>query len=150
MKTLSSILVDFLEDSHAHAGLVDVLGNVPAKMRNAPIEGLPYTLWQLLEHIRLAQRDILDYMTDSDYVAGEFPDDYWPGQEAKMDWNRSVRNYQRDLRKIKQLVSQVDPLEELPFGEKGHTFLREVLILGAHLSYHTGQMVAILKMKGFW
>ncbi len=147
---LQFTLIKLLEHSQAHLNLADVLLQIPRQIRNAPIKGLPYTLWELLEHVRLSQKDILNYMIDPNYSPGNFPDDYWPIRGARMHWDRTVKGYLSDLKKIKKVAAKNNLLDSLPFGEKRHTYLREILILIDHLAYHLGQMVVILRLHGYW
>jgi uncharacterized damage-inducible protein DinB len=140
-------LLRLLEGGDAHLTIEEILEKVPAKARNAPIEGLPYSIWELLEHIRICQKDILDYMTDPNYTPGEFPQDYWPKPDSRMNWSQTVKGYREDLKQMKALLKKVNPLDQLPYGEKGHTYLREVLILAEHLSYHLGQMMILARLS---
>ncbi len=149
-KVLKTHILNLLDGRLAHVDIETVLEQVPNSLKNKRIEGIPYTLWQLIEHIRLAQRDILDYMIDPKYVPGNFPDDYWPKANAKVQWEQTVEEYRKDREQIRSLIKKVDLLQPLPYGEEGHDYLREILILADHTSYHLGQLVVILRLQGVW
>jgi len=147
---LKKHLLNALKNGSAHASFGKVLEKVPSHFRNVRVEGFPYSVWELLEHIRLAQNDILNYMVDPNYSPGLFPDDYWPKPGSRMHWDKTIREYSKDLEKIKKLVKDVDLLESIPCGKRGHTYLREILILVDHVSYHLGEIVLILRFNGWW
>ena len=125
----------------------DAYGQVP--------DGLPYSLWQLLEHMRRSQRDILDYCREPGYTAGAWPEDYWPADPApdtQMAWADSVIAFRRDLSAMVALVenTDIDLLAEIPHASNGHTFLREALLVADHNAYHVGQMIAVRRLLGLW
>jgi len=150
MDKLNKHILSLLNGGEAHAGFETILEKIPENLRNSKVKEAPHTLWELLEHIRLAQQDILDYMIDPEYKAKPFPEGYWPEPKAPMHWDKTVKEYQKDLKKIKTLIKNVDLLDQLPYGERGHTYLREMLILADHQSYHSGQMVTILRLAKAW
>ena len=143
-------LVDLLRMEGAHLEFDSAVAGFPAKLLGTKPHGAPHTAWQLLEHMRLAQEDILDFSRNPQYQEKRFPDDYWPATEAPPDraaWDRSIELFQRDLEEMKKLVA--DPKQDLtariPHGD-GQTLLREALLVADHNSYHLGQLVFLRKM----
>ena len=119
-------------------------------MRGAKPQGAPHTAWQLLEHMRLAQEDILDFSRNPQYREKKFPDDYWPANEVPPGddaWGKSILQFQKDLKEMQDLVADTkhDLLAKLPHGS-GQTLLREALVLADHTSYHLGQLVFLRKI----
>jgi uncharacterized damage-inducible protein DinB len=153
-RALREQLVQFLRGGQAHAELSAVLDNFPAAARGAKPKGAAHTAWQQLEHIRLALEDLLEFSTNSKYVAKKWPDEYWPKDEAPPNaeaWNAAVKGVKKTLADFEKLVH--DPESNLyatiPWGE-GQTLLREVLLAGQHTSYHLGQIVSLRKELGAW
>jgi hypothetical protein len=147
-------LVKFLRGGEAHADLKTVLDDFPVNARGVVPKGTQYSAWQLLEHIRIALHDLLDFSTNSHYVAMEWPKDYWPKEAAPRDdaaWDASVRAVKKDMAEFEKLVG--DPESNLyatiPWGD-GQTLLREVLLAGQHTSYHLGQLVLLRRLLGAW
>ena len=125
---------------------------------NAPIiishTGFAHSPWELLEHLRLAQRDLLDFCRDSGYKAPKWPDDYWPASAAPPDdatWDRSVKAFVADREELKALVSDasLDLTAKIPHGT-GQTYLRSILLVADHNAYHVGQLVAVRQQLGAW
>ncbi|GAB4225736.1 MAG: DinB family protein [Chlamydiales bacterium] len=143
-------LLQLLNGGESHINVYSVVKAVPEELWNLPIVGLPNTLVGILEHIRLAQADILDYLTNENYTEKSFPDDYWPSDQTKCNWKTSFKHYQKDLKILKAMIKTNDLFAQIPHGEKGHTLFREILILSDHTAYHLGQMVVILRLKGAW
>jgi uncharacterized damage-inducible protein DinB len=134
----------------AHLAFDEAVRDFPAEMRGAKPGGVPHSAWDLLEHMRLAQEDILDFSRNSEYKDRAFPDDYWPAAAAPpndLAWESSVRQFQRDLREMQALVADpaTDLLARIPHGQ-GQTFLREALLVADHNAYHLGQLVFLRKM----
>jgi len=149
-------VIDALTSGHAHAALEDIVKDFPAGLRGAVPTGAPYSAWQLLEHIRLAQEDILAFSRNHDgtYKAPKWPDDYWPSAPeppSAKAWDASVKAIQKDREAMAALVA--DPKQDLftpfPWGE-GQTLLREALLIVDHNSYHLGQMVVVRRLLGAW
>ena len=143
-------LVELLRMEGAHLSFDDAVADFPIKLRGVKPNGAPHTPWQLLEHLRIAQWDILDFSRNPDYQEMKWPDDYWPKTEAPPDsaaWDKSVEQFRRDLKAMEELVS--DPASDLnariPHGT-GQTLLREVLLVADHNSYHLGQLVFVRKI----
>jgi DinB superfamily len=138
----------------AHVDWKSALAGVPAKARGAKSKGAPYSVWELLEHARLAQRDILEFCRNPKYVAPEWPSGYWPKTPAPPSataWDKSVREFFRDLKEMQDMVA--DPATDLyapiPWGD-GQTILREALLLADHNAYHLGQIVLMRRLVGAW
>ena len=143
-------LLDLLRMKGAHMNFDEAVAGFPVALRGAKPKDAPHTPWQLLEHLRLAQWDILDFSRNPKYEEKKFPDDYWPKTEAPPDdeaWDRSVAQFQRDLKAMEKLLSdpKVDLTERIGHG-KGQTLLREALLVADHNSYHLGQFVFLRKM----
>jgi uncharacterized damage-inducible protein DinB len=148
-------LVSLLLGRGAHVDTFAAIEGVPERLRGEPIQGSSHTIWQLLEHMRLTQADILDYMTNPGYVEPVWPGDYWPDKAVPPSneaWTRSVGGLREDLEKVTQIAldPKGDLLAQIPHGERGHTPLREILILSDHNAYHTGQIVLLRKLAGAW
>ena len=153
-RVLREQLVAFLRGGQAHADLHAVLDDFPKELRGAKPQGSPYSAWQLLEHIRLALDDLLEFSTDSHYVTKQWPEDYWPKEEAPATgaaWDASVKALRKGMADFEKLVG--DPESNLyatiPWGD-GQTLLREVLLAGQHTSYHVGQLVLLRRQLGAW
>jgi uncharacterized damage-inducible protein DinB len=138
----------------AHASLDRVVDGVPQARWSASAAGLPYTLWQLLEHIRLAQHDILDFCRNPGYAELRWPDDYWPPAGATPspdEVSASIAALREDREALAALAldSRIDLFARIPHGT-GQTYLRELLLAADHTSYHLGQMVAVRRALGAW
>jgi DinB superfamily len=132
----------------------DAVADFPLKHINRRPANVVYTPWHLLEHIRLAQRDILDYMTKPDYREPTWPDDYWPPREAKADvkaWKKTLTGFRRDLAALEKIAAdpRTDLSARLPYG-RPHTFLRELLIVADHNAYHIGEFAILRQVMGTW
>jgi uncharacterized damage-inducible protein DinB len=143
-----------LDWGEAHAGFDRATSGIPPELCGVQPEGLPYSPWQLLEHLRLAQRDILDFCRDPDYTQPEWPDDYWPPTPAPPsadEWERSVEAFRGDRDTLRRLASDpdLDLAAEIPHGE-GQTYLRELLLVADHNAYHLGELVVVRRLLGIW
>jgi hypothetical protein len=152
--SLRKQLVELLKGGEAHIGIADALADFPTEKRAAAAPGLQHTAWQLLEHIRIAQWDILEFSRNPKHVSPSFPDGYWPKTAAAPDdagWKKSVQAVQDDLRAMIELVSDssLDLHAPFPWGD-GQTLLREALLLADHNAYHGGQMVDLRRVLGIW
>jgi uncharacterized damage-inducible protein DinB len=153
-KALREQLVKQLDEGRAHASWRDALADMPADKQGAKPEGSPHTAWQLLEHMRIAQWDILEFSRNPKHVSPQFPDGYWPSTEAPPSadaWEKSAKAFARDLEGLKKLVSdpRIDLFERIAHGN-GQTILREALLTADHNAYHLGQLVVLRKMLGAW
>jgi uncharacterized damage-inducible protein DinB len=150
---LRAILIRLLDWREAHANFEAAVKDVPADMRGRVPKGAEHSLWQMLEHIRVAQHDILDFSVNPAYTEKKWPDDYWPSSAAPPSaeaWDDSLAAYERDLMALRNLVrNQADLFATIPHGT-GQTYLREVLLIADHTSYHVGQMVLVRRLLGIW
>src|SRR5258708_4158455 len=140
-------LVYLLSDGGAHVDFDTAIARFPAAHRGTRINGAPHTAWQLLEHLRIAQWDILEFSRDPTHVSPKFPDGYWPRTDAPPStraWNESVREFRRDLRAMIRLVShpKTDLFRPIPHGE-GQTILPQALLVADHNASHMGHLVLL-------
>lgn len=146
-------LQKFLASPDAHPDFTKALADVPSGERGVVPEGLPYSLWQLAEHTRLAQADILEFCRSSSYREKKFPEDYWPKAAAPTDaeWKECLAGFKADLAALRQMAADdsVDLSAKIPHGD-GQTYLREILLVIDHNSYHIGQMVLVRRLLGIW
>jgi hypothetical protein len=147
-------LVYFLKGGGAHVHFEDALNGFPVRKRGVFVQGLPHTGWQLLEHARIAQWDILEFSRDAKHVSPDFPGGYWPKTPvppSNAAWEKSVRAFRRDLRQFAQLVEnpRTDLYAKIPHSH-GQTVLREVLLAADHNAYHLGQLVDLRRALGAW
>lgn len=153
-KALREQLAKLLDGGKTHAGWRDVLADMPPQLRGVKPEGAPHTLWQLLEHMRIAQWDILEFSRNPKHVSPQFPEGYWPATEAPPDsaaWQKSVESFGRDLAEIRKLVtdSRTNLFKRIAHGQ-GQTILREALLAADHNAYHLGQIALMRKALGAW
>ncbi|MGC1415174.1 MAG: DinB family protein [Candidatus Acidiferrum sp.] len=147
-------VVYLLKGGGAHVHFMDALDGFTAGKRGIFANGLPHTGWQLLEHVRLAQWDILEFSRNPKHVSPNFPDGYWPKVPIPPNekaWDDSVAMFQRDLQDMVRLVQSArnDLFAKIPHGQ-GQTILREALLLADHNSYHLGQLVDLRRSLGEW
>ena len=138
----------------AHAGFDAVVDGVPPELRGMRPAGLPHSPWELLEHLRLTQRDILDFCRDPGYAAPDWPADYWPASPEPPSpgaWDASAAAFRADREALTQLALGPEPalLERIPHGS-GQTYLRELLLVADHNAYHLGQLVLVRRLLGAW
>ena len=147
-KALREHLIELLDARSAHIDVESALDGFPLDRINAKVPGSPHTAWQLLEHIRIAQWDILDFSVNAGYKEMSWPDDYWPKAEAaEDDWRRSVEQVLGDLQKMRDLVADPanDLFKKLDHGQ-GQTLLREAMLVADHNAYHIGQIVLLRRI----
>jgi len=147
-------LIYILKGGGAHAKFEEVMGDFPAKLRGKTVSGLPYSAWMLVEHMRVAQWDILEFSRNRKHVSPEWPAGYWPAGDAPPSaaaWAGSIRRFQKDLKAMQALVAnpKTDLYAPLPWGD-GQTVLREALLVGDHNAYHLGQLVTLRRLLGAW
>jgi len=147
-------LLEILAGGSAHAKFDDVVKGFPARLRGAKPSKFPHSPWMLLEHLRLAQWDILEFSRNAKHVSPEWPGGYWPKTEASPNvaaWNKSVQQFRRDLRAMQNLVAnrRTDLFARIAWGD-GQTILREALLLADHNAYHIAQLVDLRRMLGVW
>lgn len=153
-QSLRKHLVELLKGGNAHISFADGLKDFPADKRGAFAPGLPHTGWQLLDHARIAQWDILEFSRNPKHLSPEFPEGYWPQTPLPGDaaaWDKSVKAFQRDLQAMIVLVSnpRADLYAPFPWGD-GQTLLREALVLADHNAYHLGQLVDLRRALKIW
>jgi DinB superfamily len=147
-------LIDLLKGGAAHVSFADAVQDFPVNKRGTFAQSLPHTGWQLLEHLRIAQWDILEFSRNPKHVSPGFPEGYWPktpGPPSEADWDKSVQSFERDLREMIELVKnpRTDLYAKIQHGE-GQTMLREALVLADHNAYHLGQLVDVRRALGLW
>ena len=148
-------LIFLLEGGNAHDDFESAIANIPKAFYGKEVKGLPYTLWRLLQHMQLSQKDILDYIQNPDYQERIWPDEYWPQEKAPpkaTSWNKKVSEFREDLEALKALVKnpKTKLLEPIPHIPNGPTILREILLVVDHNSYHIGQIILLRGMLGIW
>jgi hypothetical protein len=153
-QVLREHLVYLLKGGGAHVHFMDAIDGFPEAKRGAFVTGLPHTGWQLLEHARIAQWDILEFSRNPKHVSPGFPEGYWPKTPVPADegaWAKSVEAFQRDLQEMVELVlsPKTNLHAKIPHGED-QTVLREALLLADHNSYHLGQLVDLRRALGAW
>jgi hypothetical protein len=151
-KSLRDHLLYLLKGGGAHIGFDDAMGDWTLQLAGVIVANFPHTAWMLLEHMRLAQWDILDFSRDSKHVSPPWPEGYWPASATPPDekaWTASMSAFKKDLRTMERLVSdrRVDLYAPIPWGD-GQTILREALLLADHNAYHLGQLVMLRKSIG--
>jgi uncharacterized damage-inducible protein DinB len=147
-------LVELLKGGHAHVNFKDAVNSLEPKNRNVRPEGNLHSVWELLEHIRIGQEDILRYTLDPNWKSPKWPDEYWPKDEGKISdemWHNSIKKFDADLNELIDLTknSKIDVTSEIPHGE-GRTYLREIMMAANHNSYHVGQIVSVRKLLDDW
>ena len=151
-KALREHLLYLLKGDGAHANFEAAVKDIPANLQGKTPKGADHSPWQVLEHLRIAQWDILEFIRNPKHVSPDFPDGYWPSAEAPPNekaWDESADAFRADLRAMEGLVNNrsTDLLAPIPHGH-GKTVLREVLLLADHTSYHLGQLVLLRRLLG--
>ncbi len=153
-QSLREHLVYLLGGGGAHLDFDSAVADLPASKRGLRPSGLPYSAWELLEHMRIAQWDILEFSRNPKHVSPEWSAGYWPRTAAPPDsaaWDKSVAAFRADLTAMRQLVEdeKTDLFARIPHGE-GQTILREALLVADHNAYHLGQLVSVRRLLGAW
>ena len=153
-KALREHVLYLLDGGGAHAKFDEVVADIPPKLLGQKPAGLPHSLWMLLEHLRIAQRDILEFSRNPKHASPKWPEGYWPKTEAPPSpaaWNASVKKFRQDLKAMQDLVKdpKTDLFAKIPWGD-GQTVLREALLLADHNAYHLGQMLDVRRLLGAW
>jgi len=153
-QSLRDHVISLLKGEGAHAKFEDIIDDFPANLRGQKVPNLPHTAWMLLEHLRIAQWDILEFSRNAKHKSPDWPSGYWPKEEAPPStaaWDKSVREFQSDLKEMQNLVG--NPKSDLnapfPWGD-GQTLLREALLLADHNSHHLGQLIMLRRLLGAW
>lgn len=145
-------LLYLLNGGGAHIDFDAAMGDWPVQVAGTKVANFPHTAWMLLEHMRIAQWDILEFSRNSKHVSPKWPEGYWPASEAPPDekaWTASMAAFKKDLRTMERLVAnpKVDLYARIPWGD-GQTILREALLVADHNAYHLGQLVMLRKSIG--
>jgi hypothetical protein len=153
-KSLREHVVYLLTGGGAHATFDDAVKSLPEKVRGVRPQGLPHSAWMLLEHLRLAQWDILEFSRNPKYKAPKWPEDYWPKKEAPAStaaWDKSIRQFRDDLKAMQDLVEnpKTDLYAPVPWGD-GQTILREALLVADHNAYHVAQLIDVRRLLREW
>ena len=153
-KALRQHVLELLRGGGAHAKFEEIVAGVPPEVLGRKPAGLPHSLWMLLEHLRIAQWDILEFCRNPKHVSPKWPEGYWPETEAPPSasaWNTSVKKVKQDSKAMQELVEdpKTDLLANIPWGD-GQTVLREALLVADHNAYHLGQMLDARRLLGAW
>jgi hypothetical protein len=153
-QSLRQHLVELLGGGGAHAKFEDVVKGFPAELHGKKPADLPHSPWMLLEHLRIAQHDILEFSRNAGHVSPPWPAGYWPAVEAPPNpaaWNASIRQFRKDLQAMLDLVAnpKTDLFAKIPWGD-GQTILREALLVADHNAYHLAQLVDVRRAIGAW
>jgi hypothetical protein len=154
INTLRHQLAKYLETSEAHASWRDAFAEMPPELRGAKVPGSPHTAWQMLEHLRIAQWDIVGFSRDPKHVSPDFPSGYWPSSPTPPDdtaWDASVRAFHDSTEEMRKLIldPKTDLFAKIPHSD-GKTILREALLLIDHNAYHLGQLVLLRRLLDAW
>jgi uncharacterized damage-inducible protein DinB len=153
-QALREHLLYLLQGGGAHLDFEAAVADLPAELRGARAAGAPHTAWRLIEHMRIAQWDILEFSRNPKHVSPSFPDGYWPKGDAPPNeeaWDRSLTAFRSDLKAMQDLVANpsTDLFARITHGE-GQTILREALLVADHNAYHLGQLVMLRRVLGAW
>jgi hypothetical protein len=147
-------LLDLLTGSNAHADFDAAIKDLPAEFHGKRPQGADHSPWELLEHLRIAQLDILEFSRDAKHKSPDWPSGYWPSSPNPPDekaWNQSVRAFRKDLKAFCDLITDpaTDLYAKIPHGD-GQTILREALLIADHNAYHVGQLILVRRLLGCW
>ncbi len=153
-KILRQHLLELLKGGGAHVKFEEAVAGIPVRLRGQKARGVPHTAWMLLEHMRIAQWDILEFSRNPKHVSPEFPHGYWPQAEAPPStaaWDQSIKAFRKDLKTMQDLVCnpKTDLFARIPWGD-GQTILREALLVADHDAYHLGQLITLRRLLGAW
>lgn len=148
-------LITVLQGRGAHLTFDDAVANFPMEQINTRPPNINYTPWHLLEHLRIAQWDILEYIRNPQHVSPEWPLGYWPSPDAQADsaaWDKTLQAFRQDMQALIALVDDTatDLYEPIPHGYDGHTILREVLLVADHNAYHIGEFAILRQVMDNW
>ena len=155
-KALRNQLASLLTVRQAHIDFADAVADFPAEHINTRPPNCDYTFWHLLEHIRICQKDILDYIVSDNYQWPDFPNDLWPDKSAETDlagWQQTIAAFSADRQKLADIINNpdIDLFAPLPnSGEHQHNILREINIIASHNAYHTGELGVLRQLMGLW
>jgi len=153
-KDLRQHLIYLLQGGGAHVKFEDVIADFPADLRGQKAANLPHSAWMLLEHVRIAQWDILEFSRNRKHKSPDWPGGYWPSGDvpaSTAQWNASIKQFRADLKAMQDLVKnpKTDLFARIPWGD-GQTILREALLVADHNAYHLGQIVDVRRALGAW
>jgi hypothetical protein len=153
-KQLREHLIFLLDGGGAHAKFNDAVKDMPEQLTGEKPDRFPHSPWMLLEHLRIAQEDILEFCRNPKYKAPKWPDDYWPKNPAPPSagaWDKSVKQFRKDLKATQDLVAnpKTDLFAKIPWGD-GQTILRETLLVADHNAYHIAQLIDVRRLLGAW
>jgi len=148
-------LVNLLSVRQAHMAFEDAVKDFPEDYINKKPLGVDYTFWHLLDHIRICQWDILDYIRNSNYTAPDFPAGLWQAKDAKTDqagWNKTISDFLADRQTLVAIITdpKTDLYAQIPHGEPGHNIIREVHVVADHNAYHVGELAILRQVMGIW
>jgi len=151
---LRTQLQRILDWQDAHVGFEKATEGLAAKLRGVRVNGFPHSAWELVEHMRLTQRDILDFSRDPGYTEPNWPDDYWPPSPeppSPSAWDESIAAFREDRETLQALAADesIDLFANIPHGH-GQTYIREILVVADHTAYHIGQLVVVRRQLGAW
>ena len=151
-KTLVSELERLIKGGGAHATLEDALEGISAEFRGVKPNNLPYSIWQLAEHIRIAQWDMLEFSKDGSHKSPKWPDDYWPKEPEPKDdaaWAKTIEQIYAGRTEFLALLKSEDIYKRIPHGA-GQSILREALQVADHNAYHTSEIILLRRLLGIW
>jgi hypothetical protein len=153
-KALRQHVLNLLKGGNAHVDFDSAFKDLPAALRGKRPKGTQHSLWEVLEHLRIAQWDILEFSRNPKHKSPDFPDGYWPRTPAPPDeaaWDKSIRSFRKDLKAMCDLVTDesTDLFAKIPHGD-GQTILREALLTADHNAYHLGEVVLLRRLLGAW
>jgi len=147
-------LIKLLQEAQAHASFDEAIKGLPEKLRSVVPENLPYSIWQIVEHIRITQWDILEFSRDANHKSPKWPEKYWPKEKAPKDdkqWEDTIKQIKADQGEFVELLKdeQNDLYEPFSWGD-GQNLLREAMLIADHNSYHTGEIIVIRRLLKSW
>lgn len=153
-KALRHQLIQLLEESEAHASFEDAVKDMPLESQGKIPKGAEHSPWQLLEHLRIAQWDILQFAIDAKHQSPEFPKGYWPKSPEPPDghaWKKSSQAFRDDIKRFRELLNResTDLFAKIPHGG-GQTLLRQILLAADHNAYHLGQLIQTRRLLAEW
>ncbi|MEO7216965.1 MAG: DinB family protein [Gemmatimonadaceae bacterium] len=149
-----AIVATSVDWKQSHATFDDAVDGLSAELRGRRPEHFPHSIWELVEHIRIAQADIVAFMRDKSYKTPKWPDDYWPSEPAPRDshaWNNSIAAVRRGNAELKAIATDpaLDLTAKIPWGDD-QTYLRTILVATDHMAYHVGELIVVRRLLGAW
>ncbi|HEX4488927.1 MAG TPA: DinB family protein [Terriglobales bacterium] len=145
-------LVETLKGNSAHTSFDDAIAGLPVKLRGEKPKGFPHSPWMLVEHLRIALWDILEFSRNKDHKSPKWPEGYWPKTVAPPDakaWDKTIKKFRKDLKDLEALAMKGDLTAKIPWGD-GQTLLRQVLLAADHNAYHVAQIIDVRRLLGAW